>query len=173
MNEPSTATSAQSARERLAQTRRDLLRHMHLARGDQAPPPEDAPSQEHAASQAWPGPPPGGSRAHDDRQQGNADSDSLWQGLRQSASAWWRGHPAHLALEVAQPVFEKYARAQPLKVMGICAAAGAALVLIRPWRLISLTGLLVAGLKSAQMSSLASAVLRSSTSRPGAGRPPP
>ena len=170
-DQASTHAFAQAARERLVQTRRDLVRHMNLARGEGKPTPDDMPSDgETAAGAPWPD-----STAEGQRESAPAggDADSLWQGLRHSASVWWHGHPARLALEVAQPVFEKYARAQPMKVMGICAATGAVLVLIRPWRLISLTGLLVAGLKSAQMSALASAVLRASTSRPGSHRPPP
>jgi hypothetical protein len=83
-----------------------------------------------------------------------------WQGLRQAAGTWWQSHPAHLALELAEPVFEKYARAHPLRVLAVSAATGAALVLARPWRLISVTGVLMAALKSTQMPALASALLR-------------
>lgn len=99
---------------------------------------------------------------------------ATWQHLRHSASAWWQSHPAHLALEVAEPIFDKYARAHPVRVLTVSAAAGAALVLLRPWRLISVTGLLVAAVKSTQMSALADHLLRPRPTEPlrrGAAEP--
>lgn len=163
------AASAQSARDRMAQTRRDLLRYMNMARGQSEAAAPDAPWPDQASpdNTSWRNPTP--ESAHSEGAQ--TDADSLWQDLRQHASSWWRDHPAHLALEVAQPVFEKYARAQPMKVLGFCAATGAVVVLIRPWRLISITGLLVAALKSAQMSALEATVLRASGPRSGTDRP--
>lgn len=91
---------------------------------------------------------------------GSEHMGGAWQNIREAASAWWHAHPARLALEVAEPVFEKYARAHPMRVLALSAAAGAALVLARPWRLISVTGLLVGAVRSTQVSALASAMLR-------------
>ncbi len=99
-----------------------------------------------------------------------------WQNLREAASAWWHAHPARLALEVAEPVFKKYARAHPMRVLALSAATGAAVVLARPWRLISVTGLLVAAVRSTQVSALASALLRprgSGPLQPEEGTPEP
>lgn len=163
-NAAATSLPTADAREQLAQTRRELLRHMQQARGDAAPDPVDR-----AGTREWddddlqqpPSAPQGGS--------GTGDDGSTWQHLRHSLGAWWHAHPAHLALEVARPVCEKYARDHPMKVVGLCAATGALLVLARPWRLISITGLLVAALKSTQMSALAAAMLRSPPPKP---RPP-
>ena len=80
---------------------------------------------------------------------------SGWFGhLRRAASAWWRHHPAHLGLELATPALSAYAGRKPLQYLGIAAAVGAIVVIVRPWRLISVTGLLVALAKSSQMSSV-------------------
>lgn len=150
------SSAARSARERLEQTRRELLRHMsqddhRRAHGGDA----GLHADDH---EAWDDTAP---PHHDDPHGG-----STWQNLRHTASAWWQSHPAHLALEVAEPVFEKYARAHPMRVLALSATAGAALVLARPWRLISVTGLLVAALKSTQMSALAASLLRPRSSEP-------
>jgi hypothetical protein len=83
-----------------------------------------------------------------------------WFGhLRRAAGTWWRYHPAHMAVDLASPLLRSYARRKPLQLLGIAAAAGAALTLARPWRLISLTTLAVALLKSSQLSSLLMAAM--------------
>ena len=51
-------------------------------------------------------------------------------------------------------MLETYARRKPLQFLGIAAAAGAVIVVARPWRLISATGLVMALLKSSQLSGL-------------------
>ncbi len=73
-------------------------------------------------------------------------------GLTHAARTWWRHHPAHMALEVATPLLASYTREKPVQVLGIAAAAGAALVILRPWRLLSLTTVLLAVVKSSQLS---------------------
>lgn len=164
MKDPTESAAARTARERLEHTRRELLRSMNRERGD-APRegPADTPYDD-AQEGPWPDTDAAGqaraSRSGDD------GLGATWQNLRQTAGAWWRSHPAHLALEVAEPVFEKYARAHPVRVLALSAAAGAALVLARPWRLISVTGLLVAAVRSTQMSALASAMLRPQSAEP-------
>lgn len=86
------------------------------------------------------------------------DSDSGpggWLGgLGHALSAWWRHHPAHMALELATPALSGYAKRKPAQFLGIAAAAGAVFLVARPWKLISATGLLMAVLKSSQLSGL-------------------
>jgi hypothetical protein len=72
----------------------------------------------------------------------------LWRALRRTTLIWWRRHPAHLAVEMVQPVLGQYARAHPLTLLGVAATLGAVVVLARPWRLIPVAGLLMAALKS-------------------------
>jgi hypothetical protein len=74
--------------------------------------------------------------------------------VKHMASAWWRQHPAHLGLELATPALSNYAARKPLQFLGIAAAIGAVVMIARPWRLISATGLIVALVKSSQLSSV-------------------
>ena len=83
----------------------------------------------------------------------------LWQALRRTTLVWWRSHPAHLAAEVVQPVLGQYARTHPLALLGVAAALGAVVVLARPWRLIPVTGVLMAALKSKVFSNFIASVL--------------
>ena len=80
----------------------------------------------------------------------------VWKTLKRSALMWWRHHPAHMALEVAtgvaKPILSKYAEEKPLQLLGTAAVIGAAVVLVRPWRLVSITGLLLATVKSPGLS---------------------
>ena len=49
-------------------------------------------------------------------------------------NAWWRRHPMHMVLEVGEPVLQQYARRRPYQLLALSAAAGALIVLARPWR---------------------------------------
>jgi hypothetical protein len=71
-----------------------------------------------------------------------------------AARIWWRHHPAHMGLELATPALSAFADKKPLQFLGIAAAVGAVVVIARPWRLISVTGLLVAIAKSSQLSTI-------------------
>lgn len=91
-------------------------------------------------------------------------SAGTWALTKQVAGAWWRGHPARLAVDFAKPVFQTYAQENPLKLLGISAGIGAAAVVLRPWRLISVTGLLLAALKSSEISGAVHSMLSHSNS---------
>jgi ElaB/YqjD/DUF883 family membrane-anchored ribosome-binding protein len=45
-------------------------------------------------------------------------------------------------LHVLQPVVADYVKSNPLKTLGIAAGVGAAIVILKPWRLINLGSLL-------------------------------
>ena len=76
-----------------------------------------------------------------------------WLGsVKRAAGAWWRHHPAHLGVELATPMLASYAARRPVVYLGVAAVLGAVIVVARPWRLISATGLLVAIVKSSQLS---------------------
>lgn len=55
---------------------------------------------------------------------------------------------------MAQPVLARYAREKPLQLIGIAVAVGAAAVVVKPWRLISVGAVLAATLKSQDMTRL-------------------
>jgi hypothetical protein len=88
---------------------------------------------------------------------------------QRAAQVWWRHHPAHLAVEVGTPVLQAYAQRHPGRLVAGAAVVGAVLVLARPWRLISVTTVVVALLKSSQLSS----VLMSALSAADFARDPP
>jgi hypothetical protein len=84
-----------------------------------------------------------------------ADGFARWFAtFKRAALAWWRSHPARLGVELATPVLSSYAKRKPFHLLGIAAAVGAVVALTRPWRLISVTGLVVTLLKSSQLSSV-------------------
>ena len=115
---------------------------------------------------------PGGRAARAEREAARGDADAgveghqeledephgrvrgWYQRFQRAGSAWWRHHPAHAGLELVTPVLASYAERKPLTYLGVSALIGAALVVARPWRLISVTGLLVALVKSSQLSSM-------------------
>jgi hypothetical protein len=98
---------------------------------------------------------------------GNAQDSSTWQFLKQAVMAWWQHHLAQLAVDLGQPLLNNYARDKPFQLLAIAAGAGAIAVLIKPWRLVSITGLAMAALKSTGLSStLLSLIPRGDTPRP-------
>lgn len=70
------------------------------------------------------------------------------------ARSWWRHHPASMGLELVTPALSSYAARKPVQYLGIAAAVGAVVMVVRPWRLISVTGLVVALVKSSQLSGM-------------------
>lgn len=147
-----------AAGDRLAASRRAIIEHAH--RKDRR--------RESATAQAFAGEagePPG------DDEPGTAGRDGWFGGLSHALGAWWRNHPAHMALELATPALSGYARRKPLQFLGIAAAAGAVFLVARPWKLISATGLLMAVLKSSQVTGLV--VQAMSAARYGEPHEPP
>ena len=85
-----------------------------------------------------------------------------WLGqIKRALLTWWRHHPAHMGVELATPALSAYARRKPMQFLGISALIGAVIVVTRPWRVISATGIVVALLKSSQLSGLLMSALSS------------
>jgi hypothetical protein len=99
-------------------------------------------------------------------QASDSTQNSALQTLIRTAQVWWWHHPAKLALEIAQPALTQYAEKKPYQMLGLAAAAGAAAVLVRPWRLVSVTGLLLATVKSSGLANMALSLV-SAQARPG------
>ncbi len=91
--------------------------------------------------------------------------------MGRAVRTWWRYHPAHMAVELASPLMRSYARRKPVQLLAISLAAGAALTFARPWRVISITTLIVAVLKSSQLSSLLMAAMSAADYRKDNDRP--
>jgi hypothetical protein len=71
--------------------------------------------------------------------------------VKRAVKDFWRHHPARLGLEVATPLLARYAAKNPAAYVSIAALSGAVFVAARPWRLLSVTGVLVALAKSPQL----------------------
>ena len=94
----------------------------------------------------------------------------LGQG-RRVLRTWWRHHPASMGVDLARPVLSSYATRKPVQYVAIAAGIGAALVLLRPWRVVSATGLIVALVKSSQLPSLVMSAM-AGVNDEGDGAPP-
>lgn len=137
------------AADKLAQTRLAIIAHLqrrerrHEPRGAERyeDPQEGAQHEDEAARQRSGG--------------GARRSPARWLHHAQHvARSWWRHHPASMGLDLVTPALSSYAARKPLQYLGIAAAIGAVLMVARPWRLISVTGLIVAIVKSSQLSGL-------------------
>jgi hypothetical protein len=130
------STQLPTPQARLAASRKAIVRHMtrddkSMARADEEP------------------------YAIGDESSLNSHSFGFWpSALARAVQTWWRHHPVSMAVDVARPVVGRYAKGHPFKLLGVAAAAGAALVVIRPWRLLSVGGLLLAAVKSAAVPSV-------------------
>ncbi|MDP2255661.1 MAG: hypothetical protein Q8K05_06320 [Polaromonas sp.] len=134
------ALIAPTPQERLANSRKAILRHMT----------RDRQSLEDQVG-------------HDANEltQSRAASGGKWRVFKHAMRAWWQHHPVNVALDMAKPVIGRYAEEQPFKLLAIAAGVGAATVVLRPWRLVSLGGLLLATLKSSELSNVVLSVLYS------------
>jgi len=92
--------------------------------------------------------------AHNEYERARRRGAGWFSSFRRAAGTWWRHHPAHMGVEIVTPLLSAYAAKRPVVYLGAAAVLGAVIVLTRPWRLISLTGLVVALAKSSQLSSM-------------------
>ena len=145
-------------KERLAISRRALVRELN---GDDER--DDRPRFRRAAA---PQEPAGTQDFADTEAQGHSFGGTRrWvQMARSMTERWWRRHPAHAVGQLARPVLEHYARKEPAKLMAIAAATGAALVLLKPWRLLSFTAVLAAVLKTSDVADVVNTLMQKNTS---------
>lgn len=88
---------------------------------------------------------------------------SMARGITQR---WWRRHPANAVGQLARPMLERYAREQPATLMAAAAATGALVVLVKPWRLLSITAVLAAVLKTSDVADLVTTLMHKNPSPP-------
>jgi hypothetical protein len=83
-----------------------------------------------------------------------------WLSVAQSFGArWWRRHPANAMVQLAQPLLQRYARKQPAKLIAIAAGTGAVIMLVKPWRLLSVTALVAAVLKTSDVADMVTTLM--------------
>lgn len=132
------STHELSPQERLALTRKAIVRHMNRDR------PVDLNDDTSNPYQTEPG------------------RDGLlgaWDTAMHAVLAWWHRHPASAVLELTRPFMSDYAVSHPFKLLGFSAGIGSALVLVKPWRMMSLGSWLVAGVKSSGVVSVVVSLL--------------
>jgi len=126
------------AADRLARTRLAIIEHVHRRELRKDPHAAAAHSEE--------GDPWGAAEA------AAASSGGGWfSRVKSAARSYWRHHPARMGLEMATPALSAYARQRPGTYIAAATVAGAVFMIARPWRLISITGVLVALAKSPQL----------------------
>lgn len=67
---------------------------------------------------------------------------------------WWARHPLHSAVDLGRPFLEDLARKQPGKLMAYGAGTGALLMVIKPWKLLSLATLLSLAFRTSDLTGL-------------------
>jgi hypothetical protein len=129
------------ASDRLDRSRLALIEHVHRK--------ERKPDRAHAQSAR---------SEHEDGEQWEAAEAAAASGgggwfsrIGRAAKSYWRHHPARMGVQLATPVLSQFARRKPMAYVGIAAVAGAIFMVARPWRLVSVTGVLVALAKSPQL----------------------
>ena len=138
MNAINNITTELTPQARLAISRRAIVRHMH--------------HDEHKPENPQPSDP-----LLFDAQ--TAQSGGTWGIVKHAVRAWWQHHPVSAALDLAEPLVSQYARDKPFKLLGIAAGAGVAIAILKPWRLISLGGVVLAAMKSSDISSALFSIL--------------
>lgn len=145
------STQLPTPQERLAISRKAIVRHMTRDDRTMARPDDES------------------YQIGDESGLGTSESNFWHSALARAVRTWWRRHPVSMAVDVATPVVGRYAKNHPFKLLGVAVASGAAMVIIRPWRLLSVGGLLLAAIKSAAVPS----VLMSLFSSPESQSPNP
>ena len=138
MNAINDMTTELTPQARLAISRRAIVRHMH--------------HDDHNPENPHPSDP-----LLFDAQ--TTESSGTWGIVKHAVRAWWQHHPVSAAFDLAEPLVSRYARDKPFKLLGIAAGAGVAIAVVKPWRLISLGGVLLAAMKSSDISSALFSIL--------------
>jgi hypothetical protein len=146
--------------ERLARSRRALVRQLN---GEKEEPRDSARGRRNAAREADP---ETYASASADGKASPRNSHQWTSMARSMTERWWRRHPAHAAGQLARPLLEHYARKEPAKLMAVAAATGAAIVLIRPWRLLSFTAVLAAVLKTSDVADVVNTLMQQKNTSP-------
>jgi hypothetical protein len=87
-----------------------------------------------------------------------------WLAVAQSfGERWWRRHPANAVSQLARPMLQRYARKQPVKLVAMAAGTGALLVVIKPWRLLSVTAIVASVLKTSDVADMVTTLMHNNT----------
>jgi hypothetical protein len=155
------------AKDKLTRTRNALI--VQMAQGQRRHDPREEP-----AAAAYPPPAHAESFEYENDEEDDYagyEPGGGWIGhMRHAVRTWWRYHPAHMAVDLASPIMRNYARRNPWQLVGISFAAGAGIMFLRPWKLLSAGTIAVAVLKSSQIPHLLMAALSAADVRKDARR---
>ena len=161
-----TAGSDSLERSRLA-----ILEHLHRKeqrrQGRNSNDANHANASAQAAAHAGGGQPPEEGMWESHRRANPPGAGGWFETARDVLQDWWKYHPAHMAVDIARPVLVSYARRKPMQYLGLAALAGAGLFYLRPWKLISVTGVLVAVARSPHVAELVMRAMSSSENPEG------
>lgn len=143
-----------SPQQRLALSRQAMLRYMQNGRHDLGNPPGLENND--------------GYGTHDTNDTAGAGRSS-WEIFKHTIKVWWHHHPANIACDMVQPLVKIYATDHPYKILAVSAGVGAAVVFIKPWRLVSVSAILLSAIKSSNISSVVMTLLTSSIYNATAG----
>lgn len=135
------STTEFSPQERLAITRKAIVRHMNRD--------HRVDSSDESSNQG------------SENQQGRRGILGGLDNARHAALVWWDRHPASAALELARPLMNDYAMSHPFKLLGLSAFLGCIIVFLKPWRMMSFGNWLVAAVKSSGLTSAIISLLTS------------
>ncbi|MDB5829654.1 MAG: hypothetical protein JWQ73_3874 [Variovorax sp.] len=143
-------SSVMTAQERLAMSRRALVNQLQGGRSDRS-------GEANDDNEAYVGKP---------HRAGLLDRFAWTSMAKRVGQRWWRRHPANTVGQLAQPLLEHYAREQPFKLVAIATAAGAVLVLVKPWRLLSVTAVLAAIMKTSDIADVVNTLMQTRAEPP-------
>jgi len=141
--------NALTAQQRLAVSRRALVREMNGGAPLELPPQ----ARTHASASAGAAP-------------GLLEHVAWTKVGRKVVERWWRRHPANAAGQLARPFLDRYAKEQPGKLVAIAATTGALVVIVKPWRLLSVTAVVTALLKSSDIADMVTTLMHKNSSTP-------
>lgn len=152
-------SNALTPQQRLAISRRALVRQLQGGR-------REDPSDDYDAYDAGPGADPAYAASLTDGSHGSGFTGNLpWLSVaRRVGERWWRRHPANAVSQLAKPLLQRYARERPFKVVGIAAGVGVLLVVVKPWRLLSITAIAAAVLKTSDVADLVTTLMHNNNS---------
>lgn len=78
---------------------------------------------------------------------------------RSMVGRWWRRSHLSTATELATPFLQEYAARHPAKLMAFAAGTGSLLVVLKPWRLLSLSMVIGLAVRSTDIAGLLSEYL--------------
>lgn len=130
--------------QRLAISRKAIVRHMQRHDRDRG----------HQENLEMAGRPADFGFTDDDIEDEQDGSRGHWALVKRALQSWWHHHPASIAIDVAKPLIGRYAEQHPVQLVGIAAGVGVAAVVFKPWRLISVGGVLLAAMKSSDLTGI-------------------